>query len=126
MLSGCRVLVVEDEPLVAEHITTVLTEAEADVVGPIPTVAEARQLLRNGLRVGAAVLDINLRDGPATPLLETLTARGIPTVVYTGAGLPELVHRRHPEVVALMKPVQPARLITEIKRAMRKPIGALK
>jgi len=60
MLSGCRVLLVEDEPLVAEHITTVLTEAEADVVGPIPTVAEARQLIRKGLRVGAAVLDINL------------------------------------------------------------------
>jgi DNA-binding NtrC family response regulator len=119
MLSGCRVLLVEDEALVAEHITDVLTEAEADVVGPLATVAEARQLVRDGVKVTAALLDLNLRDGSATPLIEALTARGIPTVVYTGAGLPDEVRRRHPELVALMKPVPPARLVAEIRRATR-------
>jgi DNA-binding NtrC family response regulator len=123
MLSGCRVLVVEDEPLVAAHIADLLTEAEADVVGPLATVAEARQLVRNGVKIHAALLDLTLRDGSATPLLEALTARGIPTLVYAGTGLPDEVRRRHPQLIALLKPVAPARLVTEIRRATRNHAG---
>jgi DNA-binding NtrC family response regulator len=121
MLAGCRVLVVEDEALVAADIGAMLLEAEGILVGPAASVSEARQLIREGVALDAALLDVNLGDGVVTPVLEALSARGIPTVVYTGGMVPDDVRLRHPELVALSKPVLPARLIGEL----RKVIGAL-
>jgi DNA-binding NtrC family response regulator len=115
MLNGVRVLVVEDERLVADHIAEVLEEADADVVGPISTGTEARQLVRSGVKIDVAVLDLTLADGPATPLLEALTARKVPTIVYSGAALPDAIRRRHPDLVSLTKPAAPARLIAELR-----------
>jgi CheY-like chemotaxis protein len=76
MLSSYRVLVVEDEPAVAEHITDVLTEAEGIVVGPASSRAEAQRFVSEGGAIDAALLDLNLPDGPVTPVLEALFARG--------------------------------------------------
>jgi DNA-binding NtrC family response regulator len=128
MLSSCRVLVVEDEPLVAEHLMDLLTDAEAIVIGPISTMAAARQLVRNGTEIDVALLDLNLGDGSVTPLLEALTARRVPTLVYTGGVVPEPVRKRHPDLVVLTKPVAPARLTAELRRVTRsaaaRPMGA--
>jgi DNA-binding NtrC family response regulator len=119
MLAGCRVLVVEDEALVAATISDLLTEAEGVPVGPAATVREARQLLKEGTILDAALLDVNLSDGPVTPVLEALSARGIPTVVYTGGVVPEGIRQRHPNLVALSKPVLPARLVGELRKLIR-------
>ncbi len=116
MLAGCRVLVVEDEALVAATISDLLTEAEGVPVGPAATVREARQLLKDGTVLDAALLDVNLSDGPVTPVLEALSARGIPTMVYTGGVVPEGIRQRHPDLVALSKPVLPARLVGELRK----------
>jgi DNA-binding response OmpR family regulator len=62
MLAGYRVLVVEDEALVAETITEILTEAEGVPVGPAATVCHARQLIKDGPSLDAALLDVNLSD----------------------------------------------------------------
>ncbi|GEO18637.1 hypothetical protein MAE02_63330 [Microvirga aerophila] len=53
-----------------------------------------------------------------TPVLEALSARGVPTVVYTGSAIPEDVRKRHPDLITLSKPVLPARLIGELRRLM--------
>jgi DNA-binding NtrC family response regulator len=116
MLSGFRVLVVEDEVLIAEDISRILTEAEGVPVGPVSSVVEARRLLKEGTPLDAALLDVNLADGPVTPILEALNARGIPTLVYTGGSVPEGIRQRHPDLIALSKPVPPARLIGELRR----------
>jgi DNA-binding NtrC family response regulator len=116
MLSGCRVLVLEDEILIAEDISHLLIEAEGVPVGPVSSINEARRLLKDGTVLDAAVLDVNLSDGLVTPILEALNARGIPTLIYTGGLLPEGVRQRHPDLVTLSKPVQPARLIGELRR----------
>ena len=120
MLAGYRVLVVEDETLVAQNIREMLLEAEGIPVGPVASVSEARQLIKEGPGLDAALLDVNLSDGLVTPVLEALSARGVPTVVYTGSLVPDDVRQRHPELIALSKPVLPARLIGEL----RKVIGA--
>jgi DNA-binding NtrC family response regulator len=125
MLAGCRVLVVEDEALVAEAIIELLAEAESVPVGPASSVSEARQLLKQTVALDAALLDVNLSDGPVTPVLEALSARGIPTVVYTGGAVPEDVRRRHPDLIALSKPVLPARLLAELRRVIGKPCRAV-
>jgi DNA-binding NtrC family response regulator len=118
MLAGSRVLEVEDEALIAMGISAMLTDAEAVPVGPAASVREARQLIRDVAALDAAVLDVNLADGSVTPILEALSARGVPTVVCTGGVVPEDVRHRHPDLVALSKPVLPARLIGELRKAI--------
>jgi DNA-binding NtrC family response regulator len=118
MLAGFRVLVVEDEALIAMGISAMLTEAEGVPVGPAASVREARQLIKEATMLDAAVLDVNLADGSVTPILEALSARGLPTVIYTGGVVPEDVRQRHPDLVALSKPVLPARLIGELRKAI--------
>lgn len=119
MLSGIRVLIVEDEPLVAATLSDVVEDAEGEVVGIASSVSEARQMIRR-LSFDTAVLDLNLNDGEVTPILEALQARKAPTVIYSGGELPARVRERHPELIALRKPVLPGRLVAEILRARRK------
>ena len=121
MLAGYRVLVVEDEPLVAEGLSEGIAEAEGVPVGPASSVREVRQLIKADPALDAALLDVNLKDGPVTPVLEALSARGVPTVVYTGGAVPEDVRQRYPELIALAKPVPPARLIGELRKVIKAP-----
>jgi DNA-binding NtrC family response regulator len=118
MLAGSRVLVVEDEALIALSISAMLKDAEGVPVGPASSVREARQLIKDAAVLDAAVLDVNLADGSVTPILEALSARGIPIVIYTGGVVPEDVRHRHPDLVALSKPVLPARLVGELRKAI--------
>jgi DNA-binding NtrC family response regulator len=118
MLNGRRVLIVEDEAIIAEDIRALLVDAEGVPVGPVSSLGEARRLLKEGTPLDAALLDVNLADGQVTPVLEALSARGIPSLVYTGGSLPEDVRQRHPDLVALSKPVAPARLIGELRRLL--------
>lgn len=117
MLTGCRVLVV-DQALVAATISEILTEAEGVPVRPAATVREALQLIKDTPSLDAALLDVNLGDGSVTPVLEALSARGIPTVVYTGSAVPDDIRQRHPDGIALSKPVLPARLVGELRKVM--------
>src|SRR5262249_62246067 len=70
-LAGKRLLVAEDEPLVALALQSMLEEAGADVVGPAKSLQEAEAL--KGDSVAAAVIDINLGGemsyGPGAALL---------------------------------------------------------
>jgi len=118
-LTGCRVLVVEDEPLVAEGLRDLLVEAEGVPVGPASSAREAQQLVKDSPAGDAALLDVNLSDGTVMPVLEALSARGIPTVVYTGGAVPEDVRQRHPGLVALANPVLPARLIGALRKIIK-------
>jgi DNA-binding NtrC family response regulator len=124
MLSGLRVLIVEDEPVLSDDLNELITAAEGVVVGPVATVKEARTLIKGGAAFDVAVLDVNLTDGVVTPVLEALQARGVPVLVYTGGTVPEDVRRRHPSLVSLAKPVRPARLTGEIRRVATKAAQA--
>lgn len=62
-LNGCRILVVEDEPLVSMMIEDVLTTSGGGVVGPAPTAKEALELLEREA-VDCAVLDVRLSPCP--------------------------------------------------------------
>ena len=107
-LSGRRILVVEDEALVAMLVEDALLEAGAEVIGPAATVAEAMQLLERE-RPSAAVLDLNLAGEPSTPIADVLVRLGVPFVIATGygaEGLPE----HHADVPVLAKPYDPDEL----------------
>jgi DNA-binding NtrC family response regulator len=118
LLAGMRVLVVEDDPVTGIDLTEVIEGAAGQVVGPAKSIEEAGRIARTDT-FDVAVLDVNLADGEITPVLESLHARKIPMLVYTGSALPEGVARRHPELITLKKPVLPARLLGEIAKAHR-------
>lgn len=119
MLSGIRVLIVEDEALVAATLSDAVEDAGGEVVGIASSVSEARRLIRM-LAFHVAVLDLNLADGEVTPVLEALHANKAPTVIYSGGDLPAKIRQRHPELVALRKPALPGRIVAEILRARRR------
>src|SRR3954454_3429471 len=116
MLSGERVLVAEDECLIAMDLADLFETAGANVIGPASTVQEALNLLTSET-VDRACLDFNLADGEVTPVLELLASKGIPMVVYTGRGLPKELSWKHPELTVLHKPLPSKRLVTELAKA---------
>lgn len=88
-LEGRRILVVEDEALVAMLLEDELVDAGARVIGPATTVGDALRLVEAAAADGgidAAVLDIGLEDGTAVPLADRLAARGVPFLFATGYG----------------------------------------
>jgi DNA-binding LytR/AlgR family response regulator len=86
-----RVLVAEDEALIALDLEAALRGLGCAVLGPVPTVAGALALLAGGgPRPDAALLDPGLRDGWAAPVAAALAAAGVPFAVVTGHG-PEVV-----------------------------------
>ena len=83
-LAGRRVLVVEDEYLLAEDLRPALEAQGAEVMGPAASVAQALDLLRSGLSPYMAILDINLHGEMVYPVADALRARGIPFIFATG------------------------------------------
>lgn len=81
-----RVLVVDDELLIAMDLELILTELGARVVGPATNLALALQLAATE-QIDCAVLDVHLgEDVSVTPVVDTLKARSIPFVFATGYG----------------------------------------
>ena len=113
-LDGCRILVAEDEPLVAMLLEDVLLDAGAFIIGPAATVAEALALAARE-RPDMAVLDLNLSGETCLAVADALAAAGVPFLVATGYGgdapLP-----RHGHVEVLQKPYEPTTLITALGR----------
>ena len=70
--------------------------------------------------VDRAFLDFNLADGEVTPVMEMLSSKGVPMVVYTGRGLPPELASRHPHVTVLRKPESHKRLVAELAAARGK------
>jgi CheY-like chemotaxis protein len=118
-LDGCRILVAEDEPLVAMLLEDVLLDAGATIMGPVGTVAEALALLAVD-RPDAAVLDLNLSGETCLAIADWLADAGVPFLVATGYGgdapLP-----RHTGVLVLQKPYDPVALIEALNR-LRTPV----
>jgi two-component sensor histidine kinase/DNA-binding response OmpR family regulator len=99
-----RVLLVEDEALVAMMIQECLSEFGYQVVGPVSTAIEAAVQARDG-PFEAAVLDINLGDGAVYPIAEVLAARGVPFVFVTGYDA-DSVDPRFRNTPILQKPIE--------------------
>jgi DNA-binding response OmpR family regulator len=83
-LSGCRVLVVEDEYLIASEVKRWLHNAGAEVIGPVPRADLALDLIAQQ-HPDAAVLDVNLGDGDTVyPVADKLGILGVPYIFATG------------------------------------------
>lgn len=83
-LAGYRILVVEDEYVIAMEIKRWLLAAGAEVLGPVPSVDQALDLIEDQ-RPSAAVLDANLGNrGSVYPVADKLDVLGVPYLFATG------------------------------------------
>ena len=82
--AGRRVLIVEDESLVAMLLETILEDMGCVPVGPAATVDEGLRMASEP--VDAALLDVNVAGRQVFPIAQALKDRGVPVVVSTGYG----------------------------------------
>jgi CheY-like chemotaxis protein len=90
-LKGRRVLVVEDETMIAMLVEDMLGDLGCAVVGPAHGLDAAMALAEGGADeagsgIDAAVLDVNLAGQPVFPLADALRAKGVPLIFSTGYG----------------------------------------
>jgi CheY-like chemotaxis protein len=83
-LEGKRLLIVEDEYLIAMDLSHFLEKLGAKIVGPAGSIEDALKLVESHDALDAAILDINLRGGRVFPVADALANRGVPFVFTTG------------------------------------------
>lgn len=121
-LTGTRVLLVEDETLVAMLLEEGLEELGCDIVGPVGRIDTAKQAVDGG-HFDCAVLDINLRGQPVYPVAEMLAARSVPFCFVTGYGGREIA-AGFAERPVLHKPFSADELATVIDHLMQRKAAA--
>lgn len=110
-LAGTRVLLVEDEPLIAMDLASQLSDAGAVIVNRCATVSQAMEHLENS-SIDVAVIDFVLEDRNSEPLQIALEGKGVPFVVVTA--YPSVLVRRRVGQRILHKPVSPDLLRTTV------------
>jgi len=120
METKTRVLVVEDEWLIAEDHVSSLKDAGFEIVGPASSVKTALRLIQNE-HIDVALLDIGLNGETSYPIADVLKARGVPFAFLSGFVDKDIpVHLRGCRILA--KPAATASLIS-LTRELAKEAG---
>jgi two-component sensor histidine kinase/DNA-binding response OmpR family regulator len=104
VVTGNRLLLVEDEALTGMMMSDMLTELGFHVVGPFGRVADAIAAVGRE-DIHGAVLDVNLDGEMVYPVADAVAARGVPFVFVTGYGA-EGIDARFAQVPVLQKPIE--------------------
>jgi DNA-binding NtrC family response regulator len=111
-LSGIKILVVEDEILVAMDLADFLADSGCTVAGPASSVEQGMRLVEQEA-IDGAILDVNLRGEMVFPLADALAERSIPFVYVTGYG--KLLRACNHDRPVLQKPYSSQRLLKIIR-----------
>ena len=112
-LAGRRILVVEDDMMIAVIIEEVLQNLGCVVIGPVGKLDTALRLANEEV-LDAAILDVTIRGGETFPVAERLQARGVPFALASGYGdwaLPEAFQNQ----ARLTKPFTVHELETQVR-----------
>ena len=108
-LAGRKLLLVEDDGVVAHEVVRALEEDGAIVLGPAASVHDALALIGQHARLDGAVLDINLKGGKVYPVAALLAEHGVPFVFATNCSRAE-IPRRYAAVPCFGKVPNPQRI----------------
>lgn len=96
---AARILIVEDEPMLAMDLEFMLRELGCEIVGVASRIDSATRMARE-VQCDGAVLDLNLDGSSANSVADVLSERGIPFIFATGYGDQNLALRfKHVPVV---------------------------
>lgn len=115
-LLGKRVLVLEDEAMIAAMVEEMLADLGAVVVGPVGTIERGLSLAHEE-QLDAALLDVNIRSTRVDPVAAVLVSRGIPIVFATGYG--QSAVDRSTQAPILEKPYTQEKLASALNEALR-------
>jgi DNA-binding response OmpR family regulator len=104
-----RILLVEDEFIIAQMLTDALADAGYEVVGPFFRVAPAEQAAAE-VEIDAAILDVNVAGQLAYPVADRLADRGIPYAFLSGYDNRALAPERHKPAATVRKPFEPEKV----------------
>jgi DNA-binding NtrC family response regulator len=113
-LKGVRILVVEDEFLIAMELDSILQEAGAEVVGPCGSAAQARSLIREVDGIKAAILDFRLGKDTSMSLARHLERQGVPFLFFTGQLDTSSIHTECPTATIISKPLHRRTILTAL------------
>jgi len=115
-LCGCRVLVVEDEVLVAWMLEEMLAELECMVVGPAVRVSQALAMVGTEA-IDLAILDVNLNGEKSYAVADALAARRVPFVFSTGYAADSMPDKYRSSLI-LQKPYSQSDLSAALTRLL--------
>jgi CheY-like chemotaxis protein len=116
-----RILVVEDEYLIAMMLSDALESVGSVVVGPVPSVEKAITTIASDPDIDAAIVDINLGGAMAYPVADALLARNIP-FVFTSGYEADVLRTRYPRIRNCQKPY----LFPDMEKALTGAIHGIK
>lgn len=108
-LEGTRLLIAEDEGLIAFDMEGILTSMGSDVVGPVARVEDVLRSIQRE-RLDGALLDVNLRGRQVFEVLDEVLRRGIKVILTSGYDDDTLFPPRFRDLPRLPKPFEPAAL----------------
>lgn len=114
------VLVVEDEYMIADDIVCELRKAGAEVIGPAASVPQAIRLIAQTPQLDVAVLDINLRETLAYPLIDRLIEADVRVLITSGYD-EGMIPERYRHLPRCEKPVSPPKLRRAVEALLRDP-----
>lgn len=117
-LTGLKILLVEDEAMIAMLVEDMLTDSGATVVGPAGGVKAALEAISSE-QIDGALLDVNLGGEQSFDVADALARRRIPFVFVTGYG-GQGVRERYPDAPTLQKPF----VTSDLERALSTLAGA--
>jgi CheY-like chemotaxis protein len=117
-IAGKRILVVEDEFLIAQALVDIIRSEGAVAVGPAATIERANALL-DGEQIDAAVIDLNLRGHSNEAMTQTLRQRHIPFLIVTGYAHKE----QQLSAPVISKPFQPEQVIDALQTLLSATSG---
>jgi len=122
-LHGKRILLIEDEPLVAMDVESTLTAAGCKVVGQAATLERAKQLIEEA-DCDAALVDVNLAGQPVDELATLLTRKNRPFAFVTGYGR-EALPAGFRGAVVLSKPFGADQLLATVEVLLYQPASVI-
>jgi DNA-binding NtrC family response regulator len=114
-LQNIRILVVEDEFILALDLQDFLESCGAIVIGPAASVEQALELA-NSESFSYAILDVHVAGQNIFPVAKLLTEKHIPFLFHTGHGDAEALYHDWPGCEVLMKPARYHRIIAHVVR----------
>lgn len=118
LTNSFKILIVEDDALIAMELSERLEEMGYQVLGPAMTLAEAETAASQGERPDAALLDANLAGQSSVPAGVALAARGVPVAFCTGYDEVKNLPAELKGAMVLTKPVSDEKLSAALKQML--------